>query len=298
MLKRPFLLSLISIVFLSCKTKQVTENEEYNDKTTTGFVFVEPLPNNPQYQQNIMQLNSNHVLTLDNTEMAMALILDQSEHQREENVFLVQFKASIDGSIMRFNSDNVRQERDARNRLMFVGEDDKYRMFIIHYADSLKEDDQSVQQVGDMAMRQDASDSLSYFDVKLVKNNTTDTTHLGFWGNFYYDHRLHGHWVLTEVNGFDELTLDIFDSQLPNMTIRLDDMHVEGFAGCNRFFGPFNQIGFKIDMSAYAMTKMFCQDKPDIIAHLQKSIQYRLEGNRLIFDYPMGNEIIFEKRSN
>lgn len=298
MLKKPFLFSLISIVFLSCKTKQVAENGEDNDKTTTDFVFVEPLPNNPQYQQNMMQLNSNHVLTLVNSEMGMALNLDQAEHQREDGLFQVQFKAALGENTIRFNSDEIRIDKDSKHRLMFVGEDDQYRMIIIHYADSLKEDDQSVQEVGDMAMRQDDSDSLSYFDVKLVKNNSTDTTHLGFWGNFYYDHRLHGHWVLTEVNGFDELTIDIFESKLPNMTIRLDEMRVEGFAGCNRFFGPFNQIGFKIDMSTYAMTKMFCEDKPDIIAHLQKSIQYRLEGNRLIFDYPMGNEIVFEKRSN
>lgn len=298
MLNRTFVFSLISIVVVACKSKQISDSSDSEEKATPDFVFVDPLPNNSQYKQNEMQLNSNHVLTLDNSELGMALIIDQEEHQREEDLYKVQFKAAIGESVLRFNADDMRKDRDNLNRLVFTGEDDRYRMTIIHHADSLKESIQASQPVGDLAMRNEVSDSLSYFDVKLVKKNTTDTTHLAFWGNFYYDHRLHGHWVLSEVNGFEDIALEIYSTQLPSITIRLDSMRVDGFAGCNRFFGPFKQIGFKIDMSAYAMTKMYCQDKPDIITHLQKSIQYRVEGNRLTFDYPMGNEIVFEKRSN
>ncbi|MCH8545557.1 MAG: META domain-containing protein [Cryomorphaceae bacterium] len=297
MLNRAFLISLVFIVALSCKTKNVAETSDEDQAASADFVFVDPLPENPQHRQSVMQLQSNHVLTLENQELGMALILDQADHQIEEDLFQAQFKAAIGESIVRFNGE-MRKEKDRQNRTAFIGDDDQYRMLIIHFADSLKADEPSSQPVGDLAMRQGDNDSLSYFDVKLIKKNTTDTTHLAFWGNFYYDHRLHGHWVLSEVNGFDDIMPEVYGSQLPSMTFRLDSMQVQGFAGCNRFFGPFKQIGFKIDMSSYAMTKMFCQDKPDIISHLQKAMQYRLEGNRLIFDFPMGNDIVFEKRSN
>ncbi len=277
----------------ACSSKQQLDNESDSDSNATNTVFVEPLQLDEKRQQMLYQLNSNHVFSLNNDDVGMALNLDQYQEQRDLNRYTIQFKAQLDGSILRFNSDEVRKERDPKGRVAFVGSDDAHQLIIVHYADSLKEDEVPV---GDMAMQQNTVDSLSYFDVKLVKRGTTDTTHLAFWGYLYTDHRLHGHWVMSEVNGFDEIAPEGYEDKVPHMTIRMDDMTVEGFAGCNRFSGPFRQFGKNIDVSSLAMTKMFCETRTDILSFLDKSVGYRLEGNRLIFEFSAGSEIVFEKQ--
>lgn len=288
-----FLSALVLLALaVGCSSKQKIESTADGEFETTKTVFVQPLEMTEKWQQMFYQINSDHVLTLTNIDLGIALNLDQRPEQREDNQYTIEFKGQVDGNVLRFNSDEIRIERNPKGLVSFVGRDDKYQIAITHYADSLKEEDVPV---GDMSMQQKTVDSLSYFDIKLNEIGKTDTINIAFWGNFYKDHRLHGHWVMKEVNGFPDIMPEAYENKLPHMTILMDESRMEGFAGCNRFSGPFRQFGKKIDVSTLAMTRMHCDTRPDIISHLDKSIGYRVEGNRLIFEFSRGNEIIFEK---
>lgn len=286
--------ALIFVSFFSqgCSSKQqLDSNEESTPAPKT--VFVEPLQVNEHHRQMLNQLNSDNVLSLVNTEMGVAINLTQGEHQRLDHTYSIGFKASVDGEVVRFDAE-MRRERDPKGRVAFVGQDDAYLMILLHFADSLKAADVPV---GDMAMRNDDLDSLSFFDVKLVKRGTNDTTHFAFWGNMYTDHRLHGHWELVEIIGYDDMNPDGYENNAPNIIFHLDQMTVKGFAGCNKFSGTFRQFGKVIDVSTLAMTKMYCEGRPDVLPLLGKSTGYRIEGDRLIFEFPKGDEVVFEKRS-
>ena len=65
-------------------------------------------------------------------------------------------------------------------------------------------------------------------------------------------------WRLVELNGEDVSNLN------PPLTLSLDDAQkINGFAGCNRFFGTYELNELKIKFSGIGSTKMFCQDKSD-----------------------------------
>jgi heat shock protein HslJ len=69
------------------------------------------------------------------------------------------------------------------------------------------------------------------------------------------------------------------------LIIHPDDARISGFAGCNRFFGPFSLNADTLEIGMIAATKMACMDNKQEQKYLsclsgQKFI-WRLEGERL-----------------
>ena len=63
-------------------------------------------------------------------------------------------------------------------------------------------------------------------------------------------------WRLVELNGEDVSKIN------PPLTLSLDGAHkINGFAGCNRFFGSYELNESKIQFSGLGSTKMYCQEK-------------------------------------
>lgn len=67
-------------------------------------------------------------------------------------------------------------------------------------------------------------------------------------------------WKLVKIENQEVASFD------PPITLSFDEkqMKVNGFAGCNRFFGTYQSEGSKITFSGLGSTKMFCQDKMDV----------------------------------
>lgn len=57
-----------------------------------------------------------------------------------------------------------------------------------------------------------------------------------------------------------------FSSLNPRITLKLDEAQkkINGFAGCNRFFGGYDLNQSTLKFSNTGSTKMFCQDKSEI----------------------------------
>src|SRR5690349_11611407 len=59
-----------------------------------------------------------------------------------------------------------------------------------------------------------------------------------------------------------QLTVEDVSRVTPLLSLSLDDAQkLNGFAGCNRFFGGYELSESKIKFSGMGSTKMFCQDK-------------------------------------
>ncbi len=70
------------------------------------------------------------------------------------------------------------------------------------------------------------------------------------------------------------------------LIIHPDDARVSGFAGCNRFFGPYLLNADTLEIGVIAATKMACMDNNQEQKYLSclsgQKIIWRLEGEKLI----------------
>ena len=67
-----------------------------------------------------------------------------------------------------------------------------------------------------------------------------------------------GRWHAIEINGQPAATIG--PNQRPWLSFQVDSSRVTGFAGCNRFSGPFRHDGASLTFGALAMTRMACAD--------------------------------------
>ena len=70
------------------------------------------------------------------------------------------------------------------------------------------------------------------------------------------------------------------------LIIHPDDARISGFAGCNRFFGPYSLHTDTLEIGVIASTKMACMDNNQEQKYLSclsgQKFLWRLEGERLI----------------
>lgn len=89
------------------------------------------------------------------------------------------------------------------------------------------------------------------------------------------------HWV-SEVNG--------------QQTVAFDQGRVSGFAGCNRFFGSYNQQGDRISVSDLALTRKMCnpetmREERDWVRRLEKVASISEENEVLVLKDKQGKAL-------
>jgi heat shock protein HslJ len=102
-------------------------------------------------------------------------------------------------------------------------------------------------------------------------------------------------WKLVLLNG-NEVETSEGGSDL-HMTLRLEENKVNGYAGCNNFFGTYETSERTLRFSKLASTKRACPDmdlESEFLNALQSSEEYKIEGEQLTL-YSNGEPIaIFE----
>ena len=89
------------------------------------------------------------------------------------------------------------------------------------------------------------------------------------------------HWKLVELQrlpgGLPSLTKEAF--------LLLKDGKLNGFSGCNNFFGTYSFSGNSIHFSGIGMTKMYCKEAMDVENGLSQALthadQFRINSNHL-----------------
>lgn len=133
--------------------------------------------------------------------------------------------------------------------------------------------------------------------VEIKKGNETDFTIYEGCGNYITDYRLNDLWVLEKL-GEEEVTVDMFTKELPNMEINTKDNKFFGYAGCNNMRGSiFFEKGL-LRFTQVISTKKACmgENKEDeFLKALQSSVEYRIEDNRLYLYNDNGMQLVFKK---
>lgn len=108
---------------------------------------------------------------------------------------------------------------------------------------------------------------------------------------------LEGDWV---VNGIHYPEREAIISVRGDLSVGIREGRISGHSGCNRFAGGFTVAGEAVSIGPLMGTRMFCDD-PDagsgpsimeqeaaLLAALEHTVGYRLEGSRLTFVRPDG----------
>ena len=99
-------------------------------------------------------------------------------------------------------------------------------------------------------------------------------------------------WKLIKMNGDDLSAMN------PPVTLSLDENQkkVNGYAGCNRFFGAYGSGDSSIKFTGLGSTKMFCQDKMKVEDAYFKALSeiqsFKTEGGKLYLI--SGSNVILE----
>lgn len=109
---------------------------------------------------------------------------------------------------------------------------------------------------------------------------------------------LDGTWVLTTIN--NEAVSDAFKGNKPNFELDFEKKTIAGYAGCNRFTGPFTLEDNVFKAGNLATTQMLCVEankEAEFIATLgnKDGLQISLENNILTFKN--GDQIVLQFES-
>lgn len=92
-------------------------------------------------------------------------------------------------------------------------------------------------------------------------------------------------WILRELEGepLDSAAL----AKPPTLTLATAETRASGFAGCNRFSGPYTLGPGTLEFGPLAMTRMACPEM-NLESHLSTALsrvrQYRLDGAALLLE--------------
>ncbi len=91
------------------------------------------------------------------------------------------------------------------------------------------------------------------------------------------------HWQLTKIGS---VAIDAEENgRAPFMILSPEESHVNGFAGCNNFFGTYQLDGSLLTFGAIGSTKMACpelQAEDTLLKVLGKTDTYKISGNSLL----------------
>ena len=99
-------------------------------------------------------------------------------------------------------------------------------------------------------------------------------------------------WVLTSLDG---------SSPLGNFSLSFADGQVSGQAGCNSYFGGFEQAGSSLSIPMIGMTEMFCMEPEGIMDQeslylgiLSRGSTFSVTGSQLRIESSDGAFLLFE----
>lgn len=99
-------------------------------------------------------------------------------------------------------------------------------------------------------------------------------------------------WVLTSLNGA---------SPLGSFTLTFADGQVNGKAGCNSYFGDYDQSGNTLSIPMIGMTEMYCMDPEGImdqetlyVGILSRVDSFSMDGTQLQLESSDGAFLVFE----
>lgn len=85
-------------------------------------------------------------------------------------------------------------------------------------------------------------------------------------------------WVLEQLNG--QAVEMPAGTETPNMQLNMNEKKLEGFGGCNNFFGNFFLDGDKVNISELGSTKKMCaatsKTEGDLMMALRNTEKYKL----------------------
>jgi hypothetical protein len=279
----------VSLVFTSCGGSKGAEQSSQEETQNTGSKM-QPLSLTSERQQELYRLESGFATSLTDVERSSAMEVYVQSY--DNFLFQVNYKAVIGQQVVRFNRSLEPRSINEAFPYSWSGKGEEGYMILTYRTDTIFENPETP--AGDMAFRPSGISeerAKAYFEIKYIPQGTRDTLNYGYWSNFYSDYRLHGVWNLTHD------TEEQFGSlqEVPQIIFNLEDFSISGTDGCNRIMGAFNQIGYKIDFSRLAQTKRFCNEVPDLLSLLGQMRKYRIEGDDLIIELPMGREISFQR---
>lgn len=141
------------------------------------------------------------------------------------------------------------------------------------------------------------SDDKSSYSVRIEIIKDNKSIQLSGCGNYITDFRLHDIWVLEKLNG-ENVSLENFTKELPNLEINSSTNTFMGFAGCNRMGGS---IFFERGLLRFfniTSTEMACGENNKetvFLKTLQNTTNYKVENLRLTLTSPSGEELVFKK---
>ena len=109
------------------------------------------------------------------------------------------------------------------------------------------------------------------------------------------DNSMSGRWFLTSLNNAGY--------QGPRITLQFTgDNKINGFSGCNRYFGPANRgMNGDISFERIASTKKACFNQQNnrleynYLSALSRVQSYQLSGNRLVLNGPSTHLVFYKK---
>lgn len=113
---------------------------------------------------------------------------------------------------------------------------------------------------------------------------------------------LEGHWLLEKINN-QTIAQNELD-RIPEISLMIARREMAGYDGCNFIRGKIEDLTYStIKFSNVASTKMACLNMVDqkieqvFRAMLNRVIQYRIEGDKLIFlDQEAGRKIVYKRK--
>lgn len=96
---------------------------------------------------------------------------------------------------------------------------------------------------------------------------------------------LHDIWALTAIDGND-IDKASFPLGVPTIELYVEDLKVNGFTGCNNYFGEIEKLSDEtLTFGPIAATKKFCMDVDEkaFLSRLNQIISYELDNTKLIF---------------
>lgn len=99
-------------------------------------------------------------------------------------------------------------------------------------------------------------------------------------------------WVLQQLNGSNvEMPAG---SETPYMQLNMNEKKLDGFGGCNKFFGNFFLDGNKVNISELSSTKKLCAQtskiENDLMMALRNSEEYNLKDG--VLSLLQGNNVL------
>lgn len=96
--------------------------------------------------------------------------------------------------------------------------------------------------------------------------------------------KLNGTWVLNYISGPRIAFEGLYPGRIPEMTLDIKALKVNGNTGCNNFNGAFTVNKDKIDLQGpFAMTRMMCEGQGEnlFVETLKKVTVYEVDDNTL-----------------